>query len=114
MTFFFLSCARLSPHPALLSTLVLAWTVPHQEGGRGNQPGSVRPSSSSTSSEQAEGPALPSFPACSQISRRPKRQTPLLNQGASMSTSCVPAGPMQGPRIHREHVSLFPYPPPEA
>lgn len=35
MTFFFLSCPRLSPHPALLSTLVLAWTVPHPREGEG-------------------------------------------------------------------------------
>lgn len=113
MTFFsFLSKAVPTPCPPLHFGPGL--DSPPSEGGRGNQPGSVRPSSSSISSGQAEGPALPSFPACSRISMSPKRQTLLLNQGASMITSCVPAGPMQGPRIHREHVNLFPYPPPEA
>lgn len=35
MTFFFFPVQRLSPHPAPLSTLVLAWTVPHQREGKG-------------------------------------------------------------------------------
>lgn len=33
MTFFF-PVQRLSPHPAPLSSLVLAWTVPHQREGK--------------------------------------------------------------------------------
>lgn len=35
MTFFSFPVQRLSPHPAPLSTLVLAWTVPHQREGKG-------------------------------------------------------------------------------
>lgn len=41
--FFFFSVQRLSPHPALLSTLVLAWISPPSEGGSGGRPGSIRP-----------------------------------------------------------------------
>lgn len=63
MTFFFFPVQRLSPHPALLSTLVLAWTVPHQREGEGASQEVSGPPTASTSSRQAEGPALPSFPA---------------------------------------------------
>ena len=62
MTFFSFPVRRLSPHPALLSTLVLAGTVPRQREGEGASREVAGPSTASTSSRQAEGPALPSFP----------------------------------------------------
>lgn len=61
MTFFF-PLQRLSPHPAPLSTLVPAWTAPHQREGEGASQEVPGPSTSSPSSRQAEGPALPSPP----------------------------------------------------
>lgn len=55
MTFFSFPVQRLSPHPAPLSTLVLAWTVPHQREGEGASQEVSGLFTSSSGSRPAEG-----------------------------------------------------------
>lgn len=59
MTFFFFPVQRLSPHPAQLSTLVLARTVLHQRAGEGGSQEVSGLFTCSPSSRQAQGLLFP-------------------------------------------------------
>lgn len=71
--FFFASQSRGCPH-TLPHSLLWSWLgeVPHQREGEGANQEASGLSTSSSSSRQAEGPVLPSFPAWPDFSPRPE------------------------------------------
>lgn len=125
-SFFCFPVLRLSPHPASLSTLVLAWIAPHQWEGRGSRPESMGLPPAQLHAGPECCPVLPSLTLTAGLtsdSASPETRTlPPSSSNSPSQGALIQHKPGARPHARLQHsdrircISLFPFPqekPPE-